>query len=143
MKSGPLDQTRFKSGHQISQTSRLKRRVDLDCPIFCTTNLSHPSSASIFQPIYRKYRRYIVDIFDISTIYLPEKPKFFSTRASLKRRHFDRYFGKIPIFHRNIADIFRFFLQTIFCIKNRFVYARYPIYCRYIDRYIRNFNPCM
>ena len=75
MKFGPLDQTRFKSGHQISQTNRLKRRVDLDRRIFCTTNLSHTSSAPIYRPIYRKYRRYIADIFDISAIYLPKNQK--------------------------------------------------------------------
>ena len=126
MKSGPLDQTRFKSGHQISQTSSLKRRVDLDRRIFCPKNLSHTSSA----PIYRKYRRYIADIFDISAIYLPEKPKKNSTRACLPSVDIStdisvrfRYFAEIsPIF----SDFSRFFLQTIFCIKNRFVYARYP-----------------
>ena len=145
MKSGPLDQTRFKSGHQISQTSRLKRRVDLDRRIFCTANLSHTSSAPIYRPIYRKYHRYIADIFDISAIYLPKKPKKFSALACLPNVDIStdisvrfRYFAEISAI---FSDFSRFFLQTIFCIKNRFVNARYPIYRRYIGRYIRNFNP--
>ena len=62
MKSGPLDQARFKSGHQISQTSRLKRRLDLDRRIFCTTDLHHTLS--------RRYiDRYIENIADISSIF--------------------------------------------------------------------------
>ena len=62
MKSGPLDQTRFKSGHQISQTSRLKRRLDLDRRIFCTNDLHHKIS--------RRYiDRYIENIADISPIF--------------------------------------------------------------------------
>ena len=141
MKSGPLDQTRFKSGHQISQTSRLKRRVDLDRRIFCTTNLSYTSSLGDILPIYRKYRRYIADIFDISAIYLPEKTKKFPTLACLPSADISvriRYFVEIlPTF----SDFSRFFLQTIFCIKNRFDKARYLIYRRYIGRYIGNFNP--
>ena len=88
MKSGPLDQTRFKSGHQISQTSRLKRRLDLDRRIFCTTDLSHKqprryisqknqkkisharvSHVSIFRSnsdISPKYRRYLPIFLDFS-----------------------------------------------------------------------------
>ena len=145
MKSGPLDQIIFKSGHQISQTSCLKRRVDLDRRIFCTTNLSHTSNLEDISSIYRKYRRYIADIFDISAIYLPEKTKKCPTHACLPSVDIStdisvriRYFAEIsPTF----SDFSRFFLQTIFCIKNRFDKARYPIYRRYIGRYIGNFNP--
>ena len=121
MESGPLDQTRFKSGHQISQTSRLKRRVDLDCRIFCTANLSHTSSADIS-----------TDISKISMIYLPKKPKKISPRACFPNINIltdisvrFRYFAEISAI---FSEIFLFFQQKIFCIKNRFVNPRYPIY---------------
>ena len=112
MKSGPLDQTRFKSGHQISQTSRLKRRLDLDRRIFCTNDLHHKISRryiadiSKISPIYRRYFRYIGDIS-------PKKSSnFFPARVSLTCRFFDRYVVQAPIFRRNIGDICRF--STIF-----------------------------
>ena len=121
MKSGPLDQTRFKSGHQIGQTSRLKRRLDLDRRIFCTTDLSHKQG--------RRYiDRYIENIADISPIfsiyrrYISQKnQKMFPTRVSPTCRYFDRYVVQIPIFRENIGDIFRFF--TIFP-ANDFLYQK-------------------
>ena len=126
MKSGSLDQTRFKSGHQINQTSRLKRRVDLDRRIFCTTNLSHTSSLGDISPIYRKYRRYIVDIFDISAIYLPEKTKKFPTRACLPSVDIStdisvriRYFAEISPTFSDFLDFSckRFSISKIVSIK--------------------------
>ena len=141
MKSGLLDQTRFKSGYHISQTSSLKRRVDLDRRIFCTTNLSHPSSAPIFRPIYQKYRRNIADIFDILAIYLPEKPKNFP-RARVSQASTFR-----PIF-RSDSDISpkyrRYFLIFLDFSCKRFSVSKIVSFTpdiRYIGRYIRNFNP--
>ena len=127
MKSGPLDQTRFKSCHQISQTSGLKRRVDLDRRIFCTTNLSHTSSLVDISSIYRKYRRYIADIFDISAIYLPEKkPKKFSCARVSQPQIFRSIFrseSDISPKYRRYSPIFldfsckRFFVSKIVSIK--------------------------
>ena len=68
MKSGPLDQSRFKSGHQIGQTSRLKRRLDLGRRIsaqqISATEADSDISTDIskISAIYRRYFRYIDDI---------------------------------------------------------------------------------
>ena len=141
MKSGSLDQTRFKSGHQISQTSRLKRRLDLDRRIFCTTDLHHKISRRYID----RYIENIADIFDISAIYLQKKAQIFSPRACPSRVDFStdmsfsyQYFAEISAI---FADFPRFFLQTTFFSKNRFVTSRYPIYRRNIGRYIRYFSP--
>ena len=62
MKSGPLDQSRFKSAHQIGQTSRLKRRRDLGRRISA-------QQISATQEARRYIDRYIENIVDISPIF--------------------------------------------------------------------------
>ena len=62
MKSGPLDQSRFKSGLQIGQTSRLKRRRDLGRRISA-------QQISATQEARRYIDRYIENIGDISPIF--------------------------------------------------------------------------
>ena len=61
MKSGPLDQSRFKSGHQIGQTSRLKRRLDLGRRISAQqiSATEADSDISKISAIFSIYRRYI------------------------------------------------------------------------------------
>ena len=129
MKSGPLDQSRFKSGHQIGQTSRLKRRFDLGRRI----SAQQISATEVDS--------------DISPIYLPKNLKKCLPRACLPRVEISteissrfRYFAEISAI---FADFLRFFQKTTLCFKNRFVNTRYTKYRRYIGRYFRHFNPCI
>ena len=140
MKSGSLDQSRFKSGHQIGQTSRLKRRLDLGRRIFCTTDLNHRSSNRYID----RYIENIADIFDISAIYLPKNRKKCFPRACLPRVDIStdmsprfRYFADISTI---FANFLRFVQQTTLYIKNRFGSSRYTKYRRNIGRYFRHFN---
>ena len=134
MKSGPLDQSRFKSGHQIGQTSRLKRRLDLGRRISAQQISATEADSDIS-----------TDISKISAIYLPKNLKKCFPRACLPRVEISteissrfRYFAEISAI---FADFLQFFQQTTLCFKNRFVNSRYTKYRRYIGRYFRHFNP--
>ena len=121
MKSGPLDQSRFKSGHQIGQTSRLKRRLDLGRRIFCTTDLSHRSSS-------RYIDRYIKNIADISPIF------------SIYRRYISQKISK-NVSHARVShvSIFRPICRPDSDISPK--YRRYlPIFCDFSSKrlYISN-----
>ena len=136
MKSGPLDQSRFKSGHQIGQTNRLKRKLDLGRRIFCTTYLSHRSS--------NRYIENIADISPIFSIYRRYISQKITKNVSHARVSHVSIFRPICRPDSDISLIFRRYLP-IFCdfsskrlnlyIKNRFGSSLYTKYRRNIGRY--------